>query len=100
MPATLRIYRGPASSDRVLLLDAHELGTLREEVTDFQIPVGWHVISLALGHFHSVATRVRFSEGDLVELTVEENEEAILPILQGGFLRFHKERRPSLNAHR
>lgn len=91
MSATIRIHRGPASPERVLLLDSAEVGPLSEETTDFAVPPGHHLIALALGRYHSVATYITLAEGQLMELTVEENPDAIFPALQGGYLRFHKE---------
>ncbi len=86
---TLRIHRGPASPDRVLMVGTTEMGLLSEPVTDFTVPTGHHLVGLKLGSYHSVATYVTLREGATVELTVEENPEAIAPILQGGLLRFH-----------
>ncbi|MDO5697910.1 MAG: hypothetical protein Q4G51_08040 [Dermatophilus congolensis] len=91
MSATLRIHRGPASPDRVLLVDGHEMGTLSEEVTDFSVPLGRHLIALKLGIYHSVATSIVVADGQVLDLTVEDNPDAVLPIIQGGFLRFHKD---------
>ncbi len=89
MSATLRIHRGPASPDRIILLDGHEVGALVEEITDIAVPEGRHLVALKLGPYHSMATTVGVQNGDVVDLTVEENLEAVLPIAQGGYLRFH-----------
>lgn len=91
MSATLRIHRGPASPERVLLFDTDELGPLSQEVTDFTVPSGHHLISLKLGRYHSVTTRVVLADGQLLDMTVEENPDAVLPIVQGGYLRFRKD---------
>lgn len=91
MSAKLRIHRGPASQERELLLGPHHLGKLTEEVTEFDIPPGRHMVSLALGFEHSVATHIEARDGEVVDLRVEENPEAVLPLVQGGFLRFHRD---------
>lgn len=90
MSATLRIHRGFASADRVVMLGSTALGPLSQEVNDFAIPEGRHVVSLKLGRYNSVATGVTVKDGDLVELKTVENPDAILPILQGGFLRLDR----------
>lgn len=89
MSATLRIHRGPASPDRVILLDGHDVGVLAEEVTDIAVPEGRHLVALKLGPYHSMATTISVQRGEVVDLIVEENLEAVLPIAQGGYLRFH-----------
>lgn len=90
-PATLRIHRGPASPERVLFFDNTELGRLAEATSDFTVPSGHHLVGLRFGPYHSLSTHVALVQGGLVELTVEENPETIAPLLQGGWLRFHKD---------
>ncbi|MCA0178659.1 MAG: hypothetical protein LCH77_03475 [Actinobacteria bacterium] len=44
--------------------------------------------------FSSEALRFKARDGDLVEVTVEDNPDAFAPVLQGGFLRIHRDRAP------
>lgn len=90
MSAILRIHRGHASPDRILMMGRQELGPLSNEVTDFTVPAGAHVIQLKLGHYHSVATQVDLAEGAVLDLKVVENPDAVLPLLQGGFVKLEK----------
>jgi len=70
------------------------VGTLDEETTDLTVAAGTFLVSLALGPYHSVVTRVVAHDDEVVELTVEDNRDAVAPLLQGGFLRFTDRSRP------
>lgn len=94
MTATLRIHRGPASPERAIILGDKEVGHLREEVTDIVLDPGTHVVRVRLGIYSSEALRFKARDGDLVEVTVEDNPDAFAPVLQGGFLRIHRDRAP------
>lgn len=96
MSATLRIHRGLCSKERVLTIGGRAVGTLAEEVNDFDITPGDHVLSLNLGIYHSVPTHVRVTDGTVVEFKAVENPDALLPILQGGFIKL--ERIPPVRA--
>lgn len=98
MTATLRIHRGPAHKDRILLLDAQKIGHLTGDVTEFEVEKGQHTVSLGLGIYHSVATHLNVHDGDVVDLYVEENPEEAAALLQGGFLRFRSSEEPHLPA--
>ncbi|MCA0437298.1 MAG: hypothetical protein M9891_06700 [Austwickia sp.] len=87
MSATLRIHRGHASADRILMVGSDELGRLAEAVTTFTVPAGHHVIRLKLGPYHSVATQVEVAEGAVLDLKAVEDPDAILPLVQGGYLK-------------
>lgn len=87
--AVLRVHRGPASPDRVVMYGTTSLGTLTDEITEFTVPPGRHLVSLKLGFHHSVATWVKLAPGQVLDLVVEDNVASIAPMLQGGFLRFH-----------
>ena len=87
--AVLRVHRGSASADRVVVYGTTPLGTLTDEVTQFTVPPGRHLVSLKLGFHHSVATWVTLRPGQVLDLVVEDNVQMIAPMLQGGFLRFH-----------
>lgn len=100
MTATLRIHRGPAHKDRMLLLDAQKLGHLTDAVTEFEVAQGKHTVSLSLGIYHSVATHLHVHDGDVVDLYVEENPEEAAALLQGGFLRFRSYEEPHLHTGR
>lgn len=88
--AVLRVHRGPASPERVVVYGTTPLGALTEEITEFTVPPGHHLVSLKLGFHHSVATWVTLRPGQVLDLVVEDNVQAIAPMLQGGFLRFHR----------
>lgn len=96
MSATLRIHRGLCSADRVLTIGGKKVGSLSEEVNDFEITPGDHVLSLNLGIYHSVPTHVRVADGTVVEFKAVENPDALLPVLQGGFIKL--ERIPPVRA--
>lgn len=87
MSALLRVHRGWASPDRVLMLANTELGPLTGDVNEFTVPAGDHLLSLKLGPYHSLTTSFKVGDGDTLELTVVENPDAILPLAQGGYLR-------------
>lgn len=87
MSTTLRIHRGHASPERVVMLGQHALGRLEHEVNDFEIEPGKHVVELRLGMFHSLPTVFVAVDGAVLELKVVENPDAILPILQGGAIK-------------
>ena len=87
--AVLRVHRGPASPDRVVVYGTTPLGPLADEITEFRVSPGHHLVSLKLGFHHSVATWVTLRPGQVLDLVVEDNVQAIAPALQGGFLRFH-----------
>lgn len=87
MSSTVRIHRGTASPERVFLLGHEAMGRLVDEITDFEVPAGEHVLSLRLGPFHSVATKFRIDEGVVLELRVTDNPSAVAPLVQGGFVR-------------
>lgn len=91
MSAILRVHRGPAKPERILIVDGKEVGTLSEETNDFTISAGTHIVTLKVGVYHSVATRIKVTEGEVLEMTVEVNPDALAPILEGGFLRFHED---------
>lgn len=89
MPATVRVHRGPASDQRVLVMGSERLGPLSEPITVFTVPEGRHLFSLELGRYHSVGSWVTLTTGDEVDLVVEDDANDVAPLLQGGFLRFH-----------
>lgn len=90
MSATLRIHRGLCSAERVLTIDGKQVGSLAEEVNDFEITPGDHVLSLNLGFYHSVPTHVRVTDNTVIEFKAVENPDALLPILQGGFIKLER----------
>lgn len=87
MSAIVRIHRGTSNPERVLLVGREEVGPLSEAITDFPVPAGEHVLSLRLGIYHSVATKFRIREGDVLELIVADNPDAVVPMVQGGFVK-------------
>ncbi len=87
MSSTFRIHRGPSSPDRILLVGREEVGPLSDEVTDFTVSAGEHVLSLRLGPYHSVSTKFRIAEGEILELIVADNPDAVVPMVQGGFVK-------------
>lgn len=91
---TLRIHRGNASSHRVVMLGKKELGRLEEEVNDFEVPIGSHVVELALGNFHGMPTKFRIHEGEVLEFRAVEDPDAILPIFLSGTIKLKKVTHP------
>lgn len=87
MSATVRVHRGNYSADRYLVMGSKKLGQLTDEITEFTVPPGEHLFSLTLGFYHSVGSWVTLHDGDVVDLVAEDNREAVVPVLQGGFLR-------------
>lgn len=90
MAATLRVRRGTASPDRVVMMGDTRLGSLTDEVMEFEIPPGDHVLSLELGRYHSIPTHVVVDDGAVLELQVVQNPDAVLPLVQGGFVRLER----------
>lgn len=87
--ALLRVHRGSASADRVVVYGTTPLGPLRDEVNEFWVAPGHHLVSLKLGFHHSIATWVKLGPGQVLDLTVEDNVQTIAPAIEGGFLHFH-----------
>lgn len=87
MSATIRIHRGPSSPDRILLVGRDEVARLTDEITDVTVSAGEHVLSTRLGIYHGVATKFRVKEGDVLELIVADNPDAVAPLVQGGFVK-------------
>lgn len=81
----------------LLLLDTEELGTLCDEVTEFSVPDGRHLVSLKLSFYDSAATYLAVRDGDVVELSIEANSDA--GTLLGGYLRFRRGRPQPRLAH-
>lgn len=87
MSATIRIHRGPSNPDRVLLVGRAEVARLADEITEVSVPPGEHVLSTRLGIYRGVATKFRVREGDVLELIVADNPDAVVPMIQGGFVK-------------
>ncbi|MBK7723566.1 MAG: hypothetical protein IPI32_15535 [Austwickia sp.] len=87
MTATLRIHRGTASPERVLMVGDVPLGPLDADVTQWQVPAGKHIIGLHLGYYHSVETVVTCREGTVTDLFVVDNPGIFFPCIQGGMIR-------------
>lgn len=90
MSTTLRIHRGFASPERVVLLGGRELGRLENEVNDYAIEPGKHLIELGLGVYHSLPTVFVARPGEVLEFKAVENPDAILPILLGGAIKLER----------
>lgn len=87
MSATLRVHRGPASSERELVMGSEHLGRLSDEVTEFTVPAGRHLFSIWMGFMHSVASWVTLREGEVVDVHVEDTADELTDIFSGGHLR-------------
>ncbi len=70
MSATLRIHRGYASPERLVVLGGKTVGRLSEEVVEFPVEPGEHVLTLKLGLSEST-TRFRAVANDTVEVKVK-----------------------------
>ncbi|GAB3588388.1 hypothetical protein [Calidifontibacter terrae] len=90
MPATLHIHREFASPERVVCLGDTVIGTLADDDSVFEIPVGKHFVILQLGRFRSTPHLIRAFDGAEIHLHVEEDPEAKVPLLQGGFVRLRE----------
>lgn len=69
MSATLRIHRGYASPQRVVVLGGRKIGQLSEEIVEFPVEPGEHVLTVRLG-YSEATTRFRAMPGDTVEVKV------------------------------
>lgn len=69
MSATLRIHRGYASPERVVVLGGKKVGRLSEEIVEFSVEPGEHVLTLRLG-FSEATTRFRAVANDTIEVKV------------------------------
>ena len=74
-------------ADRILLVGRDEVARLTDEITDVTASAGEHVLSTRLGIYHGVATKFRVKEGDVLELIVADNPDAVAPLVQGGFVK-------------
>mgnify|MGYP006889690462 CR=1 FL=1 len=99
MSSTLRIHRGHASHKRVVMLGTRELGRLDNEVNDFEIEPGKHLVELRMGMYHSLPTVFVVAEGQVLELKAVENPDAILPIFQGGAIKLERYEEGSKAGH-
>jgi hypothetical protein len=72
------------------MLGTTELGPLSEQVTEFTVPSGRHLLQLKLGAYHSVVTRFHIDDDAVLDLRVVENPDAILPVLQGGYIKLER----------
>lgn len=97
MAVTLRIHRGYASPERVVLLGTDRLGHLEHEVNDFLVDPGRHVIELGVGPYHGLPTSFEAMDGTLLEFKVVEDPDAILPMFLGGAVKL--ERVPQAHEH-
>lgn len=89
--ALLRVHRGPASPDRIVVYGTKPLGPLTDEITEFWVAPGHHLVSLKLGLHHSVATWVKLGPGQVLDLVVEDDVRSLAPTLQAGSVRFHRD---------
>lgn len=87
MTALLRILRGDGSSERVVTLNEKVLGPLAQEVNEFVIDCGHHVLNTRLDIYHGNARAINAKEGAVLEYVVLADPDTPLPLLQGGFVR-------------
>lgn len=78
MSATLRIHRGYASPEREVLLGGKKMGQLTDEVVEFPVEPGEHLLTLKLG-FSEATTRFRAAAGDTVEVKVNVHPDPTEP---------------------
>ncbi len=90
MAVTLRIHRGTASPDRVVLVSKAPVGRLEDEVNEFVIEHGHHVLELQLGRYHGLPTSFTARDGDLLEFKAVEDPDAVLPLILGGAIKLER----------
>ncbi len=90
MAVTLRIHRGYASPERVVLLGKERLGHLDHEVNDFRVSPGRHVLELGVGPYHGLPTSFDAVDGSLLEFKAVEDPDAILPMFLGGAIKLEQ----------
>ena len=88
MTARLRIHRGYAPADAVVMLETGELGPLSGDVSEFDVPAGTHILSLKIGYLSGMPTRITVPPRTVLEMSVIDNPDAVLPMVQGGFVKF------------
>lgn len=95
MSALLRILRGDGSSERVVTLNERVLGPLAQEVNEFEIEPGHHVLNTRLDIYHGNARGINAKDGAVLEYIVRTDPDTPLPIVQGGFVRLDPVAAPS-----
>lgn len=86
MTTRLRIHRGDGAAERVVTLNDQVLGPLAEEINDFVIASGHHVLNTRLDIYRGKARTINAKDDEVLEFIVLADSDAVLPVLQGGFV--------------
>ncbi len=69
------------------MIGEQRLGPLTGEITEFTVPAGEHVFNVKLGPYSSIASKWRIADGEVLDLTVVENPDAVAPMVQGEWVK-------------